>query len=122
MNHPLAQLFGVSGDDGDNKHALMPEAQIVNLQAAWENYSAAKEFAPGDIVRCREGLSIFRDEPGLLLYVRPLDYFNPLDALHIEDTIDKQKWNKIDCVVMRVHDTGTAFFLMFDQDLLERVP
>lgn len=122
MNNPLAQIFSMQTDDEDQKHALLPEAQKANLEAAWEYYSAPKSFSPGEICRCRAGLSIMTDEPVVFLYVRPLDPEFDLDMLHIDDAIRRSKWNKIDCIVMRVYDTGGAVFMPFDSGILEKMP
>lgn len=122
MNHPLAELFGAPREDGDGKHALSSEAQRANLEEAWAYYHGPKPFVPGDIVRCRQGLSMFTNEPTILLYVRPLDRSDPVDMMIIDDETGRLRWNRINCMVMRVHDTGTAHFLPFDCGILEKVP
>lgn len=122
MTHPLAQLFGSSDDENDSKHKLLPEAQIANLREAWAYYQTPKPFVPGEILRCRQGMSIFKQDPTIVLYVRPLYIAVEQDRMIIEDEISRSRWNVVNCIVMRVHDTGTAYFLPFDQNILEHVP
>ena len=119
--HPLAALFG--GDkEPDAPHPLSIEAQSENLKAAWEHYRCPKKFILGDLVRCREGMTIFTNEPVVLLFVRLLDNDNPTDLANIADTVARAKWAKLDCIVARVSDTGTVYFMLFDLDILEVLP
>lgn len=122
MNHPLAALFDrVESDDETPLHALSEEAQTANLRSAWEHYSTPKEFTRGQFVKLKPGLSIFKDSPVVCLYVRSLDKQCPHDILIIQGAHDSGKWNKLDCIVARVADTGLVLFLPMDGDLLEAV-
>lgn len=100
------------------KHALSVEAQTENLNAAFAHYMKPKPFIPGDMLRARPGLSIFNDDP-VVLYIRTLNKNDPHDFEFIKDAIERAKWNKLDCMIARLTDTGIVFFMPFDSDLLE---
>jgi hypothetical protein len=119
-SHPLAAIFGHAEEESTN-HALGIEAQAENLRAAWEHYSTEKHFVPGQFVRCREGMSIFRDDPVVCMFVRKLDESSKNDLAIMRDAIKRNQWNKVDCMIARVHNTGTWFTLPFDSDILEEV-
>lgn len=115
----LMQMFGE--DDEIKSHPLHPEAQAANLLAAFDYYRSPKSFVPGQLLKCRTGLSIFNDEPAVCIYVRPLDPVDAQDWEQISDALRRNRWNKVDCMIARTNDTGTTMFMLFDSDLLEPV-
>lgn len=121
MNHPLAALFG-DRDDENRAHKLSEEAQKMNLRAAWDHYRQPKDFVAGQFVKCRPGLDIFKDEPVICLFVRMLSETSARDMAIITDTTERERWNKVDCIIARAMDEGRVIFLPFDSDILEAAP
>ncbi len=118
---PFSALFGQQEDDGPKPHPLLPEAQRANLEEAWSHYVTPKTFKPGDVVRCRQGLSQFNDEPVVMIYVRKIDEDVYADVHIMDVEHERNRWNKVDCMVMRTYATGTVVFIPFDSDTLEHV-
>lgn len=116
---PASFVQMLEDDHKPTPHPLHPEAQAANLLAAFDHYRSVKTFTPGQLVRCRPGLSIFDDEPVVSIYVRRLDPDDAQDWKHIADELRRNRWNKIDCVIARTIDTGATAFMSFDSDLLE---
>lgn len=117
-----AMLQSLQEKEEDGPAPLSPEAQFANLDAAWAHYWTSKEFAPGDHVHCREGMSVFTREPVMMIFVRHLDATDPIDMAQITFDLTQTKWNKLDCMILRLGHNGSMFFAPFDQDILERVP
>ena len=55
----------------------------------------------------------------MLLFFRYLDSAHAADQEIILDVHRNQRWNKINSVVMRVHDNGACSFFPIDSDILE---
>lgn len=120
--HPLAALFGDGpSQEANPTHKLAPEAQAENLKAAWAHYSAPKAFVPGQLLRGRAGLGVYRKEP-VLLYVRALDLTHEIDRMLVEGATSQGHWNKLDCVCAQVSDEAGLVFMPCDSDILEPYP
>lgn len=116
---PLRMMLNAASDgDGREPHPLSAEAQVANLEAAWDHYQRAKQFRPGQKYRERPGLNMFKDDP-VLLFVRQLDARDPVDCALAEDAISRMMCAKLDCVVARCRDDGGIIFFVLDSDVLE---
>jgi hypothetical protein len=121
MNHPLEALQAAlarSVEESED-HPLSPAAQADNLRAAFEHYTQPKAFRAGDLVQYRTGLNILRQTNVVLLFVRWLSPTDSFDDLLVADTVQRQKWNKVDCVLLRQNGESTMAFEPSDSDLLE---
>jgi hypothetical protein len=119
-SHPLASMFDQE-DETPPTHKLAPEAQAENLRAAWAYYSSPKTFTPGQLLRGRVGLGVYKKDP-VLLYVRPLDLSHEFDRLLVQDSVERLSWAKVDCICAQATDDAGVVFLPCDSDLLEPYP
>lgn len=128
MNRPpmnpremMAALRAMS-DAGDDAPPARPDirAQRLELLTRFARYAERHEFQPGDLVAEKEGLSTVKQANGgrALIYWRPLDPTDAVDALIIADAVNRSHANRLDCMIGSVETandgTSTVLITAFD--------
>lgn len=114
----MAGIFSRMDQKDDEPPKMLLEAQVANLQAAWEHYTSPKSFTAGQLVIERKGLGVLRAEP-VMIYVRKLDLSVPEDEGIAASSHNQLRWNKLDCIIAYCDTEGTVGFHCMDSDLLE---
>lgn len=117
-SNPMFEMFSGMNRQSDEPPKMLPEAQVANLQAAWEHYTSPKSFTPGQLVIERKGLGVLRAEP-VMIYVRKLDLSVPEDEGIAASSHNQLRWNKLDCIIAYCGTEGAVGFHCMDSDLLE---
>jgi hypothetical protein len=94
------------GATGDEPSRRSDAVQAENLKSALAAYDAPlPTFARGDVVREKQGLAIFDDDP-VLVYLRPLDAADPVDLALAREDLSRMTPERVDCLVLRPTDSG----------------
>src|SRR5579862_994112 len=108
---PLAMLLPRAQQEA--APPMLPAAQALNLQDAWQHYIKPKSFAPGELLIGHSTLGTFTFKP-VILFVRYLDAAHAQDGALIADQLTRNHLNKLDCVVAIVAPNGSVVMLPTD--------